>query len=74
MLWVKKMVCVMLKLKFVKCIMDFFYFCVIIIRCIDILLIYRKDRKDGDSFDIIEENECLLIEIVGGELFGRKYY
>lgn len=30
MLWVKKIVCVMLKLKFVKCIMDFFYFCVII--------------------------------------------
>lgn len=64
----------MLELKFVKCIMDFFYFCVIIIICIDILLIYRKDRKDGDSFDIIEENECLLIKIVGGELFGKKYF
>lgn len=68
------MVCVMLKLKFVKCIMDFFYFCVIIIICIDILLIYRKDRRDGDSFDIFEENECLLIEIVGSELFGKKYF
>lgn len=54
--------------------MDFFYFCVIIIICIDILLIYRKDRRDGDSFDIIEENECLLIKIVGGELFGKKYF
>lgn len=55
--------------------MDFFYFCVIIIICIDILLIYRKDsRRDGDSFDINEENECLLIEIVGSELFGKKYF
>lgn len=62
------------KPKSVKCTMDLFYFCAIIITCIDILLIYRKDRKDGDSFDIIEENECLLIEIVGGESFGRKYY
>lgn len=54
--------------------MDLFYFCaILIITCIDILLIYRKDRRDGDSFDIIEENECLLIEIVGGESFGKKY-
>lgn len=60
--------------KSVKCTMDLFYFCaILIITCIDILLIYRKDRRDGDSFDIIEENECLLIEIVGGESFGKKY-
>lgn len=35
---------------------------------------YLKDKRDNsDNFNIIEENECLLIEIIGEESFGRRY-
>lgn len=63
------------KPKSIKCTMDPLYFCAnTIITCIDILLIYRKDKRDNsDNFNIIEENECLLIEIIGEESFGRRY-
>lgn len=63
------------KPKSIKCTMDLFYFCAnTVITCIDILLIYRKDKRDNsDNFNIIEENECLLIEIIGEESFGRRY-
>lgn len=57
------------KPKSIKCTMDLFYFC-----ANDILLIYRKDKRDNsDNFNIVEENECLLIEIIGEESFGRRY-
>lgn len=61
--------------KSMKCTMDLFYYCAIVITCIDIFLIYRKDKRDNsDNFNISEENECLLIEIIGEESFGKGYF
>lgn len=36
---------------------------------------YLKDKRDNsDNFNISEENECLLIEIIGEESFGKGYF